>query len=259
MNYNKSQWEQKSIGEIFVADEAQFFYNHSREILEYNGCLIDKFKTALSNEISIKTIMRKSGAKEKFGIEAGSLNSQIRNLLIDNFNNMKLEVNEKNGVYHFSSSKEKKQIAGFDFALLNSKNNLIKLRNLCFGELKYSDGKKRWNKFLKRNPDLLSFSEDIIFRDRFGEDISPLPTDDPLILGEIQFGNWGLVYRDFFKLLKANVQTSVDCLVYIVCHGELELMLSDGIVTFEKTVKLLREFSKVINVPVWVIGLDIKV
>ena len=61
---------------------------------------------------------------------------------------MKLEVNEKNGVYYFSSNQEKKQIAGFDFALLNSKNNLIKLRNLCYGELKYSDGLKKMEKIL---------------------------------------------------------------------------------------------------------------
>ena len=62
--------------------------------------------------------------------------------------------------------------------------------------------------------------------------------DIPLILGEIQFGNWALAYRDFFKILKANVQTSVDCLIYICPTGDLENMLSDGIVTFNKTKKI---------------------
>ena len=131
--------------------------------------------------------------------------------------------------------------------------------NLCFGELKYSDGLKRWEKFLSRNSDLKDFAETLVRTEELGQNIPFLDINEPLILGEIQFGNWGLVYRDFFKLLKANVQTSVDCLVYIVCTGELENLLSSSIVTYEKTVSLLKDFSKVINVPVWVIGVDIKI
>ena len=80
----------------------------------------------------------------------------------------------------------------------------------------------------------------------------------PLIVGEIQFGNWALAYRDFFKVLKADVQNSIDCLIYIVPTGELEKLLSDGIVTFDKTKKIIEEFSKVISVPVWLIGIDVE-
>ena len=79
----------------------------------------------------------------------------------------------------------------------------------------------------------------------------------PLIVGEIQFGNWALAYRDFFKVLKADVKNSVDWLIYIVPTGNLEKMLSDGIVTFDKTKKIMEEFSKVISVPVWLIGIDV--
>jgi hypothetical protein len=35
-------------------------------------------------------------------------------------------------------------------------------------------------------------------------------------------------------------------------------MLSEGIVTYDKSVKILNEFSKVVSVPVWVIGIDLK-
>ena len=83
------------------------------------------------------------------------------------------------------------------------------------------------------------------------------PIDNPLIVGEIQFGNLALAYRDFFKVLKANVQNSVDCLIYVVPTGNLESMLSDGIVTFDKTKIILEDFAKVISVSVWIIGLDI--
>ena len=41
--------------------------------------------------------------------------------------------------------------------------------------------------------------------------------------------------------------------------GDLENMLSDGIVTFNKTKNILQEFQKVISVPVWLIGIDIKI
>lgn len=259
MNYSTEYWLNISSANLVVKDEFQYFHNHAKEILNYNNGILLSFKEALANNISIKTQIRKKGGDSVLGIGASTLNKEIRMILRDKFDSLKFEVNEQNGVYYFSSDKEKQQIAGFDFALLNSKNNLIKLRNLCFGELKYSDGRKRWNRFLSYNPNLKEFSDEILHPERFGENIPQISSDEPLVLGEIQFGNWALVYRDFFKLLKANVQTSVDCLIYVVPAGNLESMLSDGIVTYDKTVKLLKDFSKVINVPVWVLGLDIKV
>ena len=136
---------------------------------------------------------------------------------------------------------------------MNSERNLHKLHELCFGKLRYEDGQKRWLKFLENNPDLNEYVNSTDFNKNDVKD------DIPLILGEIQFGNWALAYRDFFKVLKANVQTSVDCLIYICPTGELESMLSDGIVTFTKSKKILTEFQKVISVPIWLIGLDIKI
>jgi len=253
----KEDWLNKKEGLIVVSDEFQYFHHHSKEILLYHKNILNNVKEALSSKISINPQIR--NRKNPIGIGAGNLNKEIRDLMKVKFDTIKFEVNEQKGVYYFSSDKDKQQIAGFDFAFLNSKNNLIKLRNLCFGELKYSDGKKRWDSFLKKNQDLKTFSDTILSPQDFGKNISELNDIEPLILGEIQFGNWGLVYRDFFKLLKANVQTSVDCMIYIVPAGKLETLLSDGIVSYDKTVKLIQEFSKVINVPVWVLGLDIKI
>jgi hypothetical protein len=44
----------------------------------------------------------------------------------------------------------------------------------------------------------------------------------------------------------------------VVPTGELEKKLSDGIVTFDKTLRIIQDFEKVINVPVWLVGIDIK-
>jgi hypothetical protein len=107
---------------------------------------------------------------------------------------------------------------------------------------------------------LVEISETLKNIEKKGENIekSNQEYSTPLIVGEIQFGNWALAYRDFFKVLKADVQNSVDCLIYIVPTGNLEKLLSDGIVTFDKTKKIMEEFSKVISVPVWLIGIDVE-
>ena len=140
MKYKESDWENIQEGNLVIRNQFQYFHNHAKEILEYNKDFLNSFKDALSNKIPIDTILRKK--KNPFGIGATPLNKELRKLLKNKFPKLKFEVNEQNGVYYFSSDDEKQQVAGFDFALLNSKNNLIKLRNLCFGELKYSDGKK---------------------------------------------------------------------------------------------------------------------
>jgi hypothetical protein len=142
---------------------------------------------------------------------------------------------------------------------LNHHKNLLALRNLCFGNLQYADGEARWNKFLEKNKDLQDIANSLKKIELKGKNIdNNMESNEaiPLIVGEIQFGNWALAYRDFFKVLKADVQNSVDCLIYIVPTGNLENMLSDGIVTFDKSKKIIEDFAKVISVPVWLIGVD---
>ena len=62
----------------------------------------------------------------------------------------------------------------------------------------------------------------------------------------------------FLQAVTSGGKILVYCLIYIVPTGNLENMLSDGIVTFDKTKKKLEDFSKVISVPVWLIGIDVK-
>ncbi|MCX6148729.1 MAG: hypothetical protein NTW25_15965 [Candidatus Kapabacteria bacterium] len=240
----------------------QYFHHHAFEIINSNLVLKNLFISSLSKDINVKTRIKMTKSIESPAIEASDLNNEIRKLLtkINNFE-IHLEVEENNGVFYFSADKSK--IAGFDFAILNTEKNLIALRNLCFGELRYKDGGKRWKKFLdnnKNNSKIVNIAEQIetIAKDGTNIYLSNDVNNEPLIVGEIQFGNWALAYRDFFKVLKADVQNSIDCLIYIVPTGKLEVMLSDGIVTFEKTKKILKDFNKVISVPVWLIGIDVE-
>lgn len=250
-------WKKIKKANLFVSKN--YYHHHAFEILNTHNTLQEDFINSLNSEIAIEARVKKTKLKESKAIKASFLNVELRKLLDKKLKSeVKFEVNEEKGVFYFSSIKN--AIGGFDFAVLDHKRNLTALRNLCFGELHYHDGMRRWNKFLEKNEDLKIISESLIKSESFGKDIEHTNHSNftPLIVGEIQFGNWALAYRDFFKVLKANVQNSIDCLIYIVPTGNLENMLSDGIVTFDKTTKILQEFTKVVSVPVWVIGLDIE-
>lgn len=253
----KQLWSKIDKINLFITKE--FYHHHSYEIINSHRLLQGNLRNSLTNEINITTRIKKTGNIETKGIKAEDLNKEIRELLKSiPDNKFKFEVYEENGVFYFSE--EKSSIGGFDFAVLNHYNNILALRNLCFGSLQYADGENRWAKFLKKNPDLIEISDKLKNIEKNGYNIDSEFQDNstPLIVGEIQFGNWALAYRDFFKVLKADVQNSIDCLIYIVPTGELEKLLSDGIVTFDKTKKIIEEFSKVISVPVWLIGIDVK-
>ena len=252
MLLNKEKWKETKEAQLLVSDENQWFLHHANEVLSFNTNYKEKLIGSLSQKIEITPRIKTESRDPRRGIKSKKLNDEIRRLLRNSMLDLTYEVNQKDGVYYYTSN-EKKQVAGFDFAILNSKKNLYRLHKLCFGKLRYENGQERWLKFLKNNPDLEDYGNNNDFNKPFSE------KDIPLILGEIQFGNWALSYRDFFKVLEANVQTSVDCLIYICPTGDLESMLSDGIVTFNKTKKILTEFAKVITVPIWLIGLDIKV
>lgn len=253
----KEKWLDTKKLQLRIFD--QYFHHHANEILESNFKLKKFFLHALENEIEVITRIKKKTKQDSPGIEAGALNKEIRRLISgDSEIEIMFEVVEKKGVFYPMVGK----IAGFDFAIINNLKNLISLRNICFGELKYHDGSKRWEKYLTDNPDLKKLVELYKLENHTeGKNIkfdkSELG-DQPLIVGEIQFGNWALVYRDFFKVLKADVQNSVDCLVYIVPTNNLYNYLSDGIVNFNETKKILEEFEKVIPIPIWLIGIDVK-
>lgn len=258
MAKNLESWLETRTANLYI--KKQYFHHHAFEIINSHSNIFDYITSSFNNEIAITPRVKKTKQVESEGIKADYLNVELRKLLKNNNSevDIKFEVVEDNGVFYFAS--EKSSIGGFDFAILNNETNLLALRNLCFGELQYFDAEIRWNKFLAKNPELKEISESILQSDLKGQNVKSNKSEisNPLVVGEIQFGNWALAYRDFFKVLKADVQNNIDCLIYIVPCDNLEKLLSDGIVTFDKTVKIIEEFSKVINVPVWIIGLDIE-
>jgi len=166
------------------------------------------------------------------------------------------EIYNEDGVFYKSTNKR-----DFDFAHIDTKYNLMKLWNLCFGRKALHNGELHWKKtssednsnFLKsefKNTDWDSYNK--------GKDIDDIKKSSLTILGELQFGNWALVYRDLFKLLHADTNSGVDLFIYITAYGNLLSYASKGIVSYGKTIKILNEFNNIIKTPIWVIGLDIE-
>ncbi len=146
-NQEIESWLKVNSGSLLVSKE--YFHHHAYEIMNTHKGLRDNFKSSLTSDISIVTRIKQTKKQKSRGIEAGDLNKELRKLLkVIPHNEVKFEVNEEKGVFYFSS--ETSTIGGFDFAILNHTKNLHALRNLCFGELHYHDGEKRWDKFLKK-------------------------------------------------------------------------------------------------------------
>ncbi len=235
--------------ELFISNE--FFHHHADGILEKYRDIRTLFTNALQQPAVLNFIDRKKGD----GITSTSLNIEVRRLLAS-INDILFEVNQKDGVYYYGN-----QSSGFDFALIDLHQNIVNFRNLCYGRRPFPDGQEQWRSFVARQPKYNAIIEELQLPT---PSVAQLSTDidrekaAPIILGEIQFGNWALVYRDLFKVLQANVLTTVDVLIYIVADGSLFKSLSDNVVNFEDTRKVIQEFAKVITVPVWVVGVDVR-
>lgn len=253
---DKNSWLSNSSANIFISHE--YFFNNSNIILNQYPDFTSNFKTLLSSNINIKPIIRKKSTKYYKGIDITELNKSLRYLLSSD-PKILFEVYNNDGVFYTSKSK-----SGFDFAYLDRTYNLIQLWNLCFGRRGLYHGENHWNKSLNDNNFIKSEyessnNEHFNFESfEKGKDIR-FTKSNLTILGELQFGNWGLAYRDLFKLLQADANSGVDLFVYVTSHNNLLSYASDNIVSYQDTIKILNEFSNLIKVPIWVIGLDIQV
>jgi hypothetical protein len=178
----------------------QYFHHHAYEILTAHKDVKAFLENSFDAKIDLTERVKFTKGRESDAIKADDLNKEIRRLLSYN-KEFKFEVSEEMGVFYFSASKS--SIGGFDFALINHKVNLVKLRNICFGEIHYSDNFKRWNKFLDKNPELKEYAEYLITSENVGVNI-PIKKDDfspPLIV------------HSTFLLYSAKVS---NCLCYLI-------------------------------------------
>lgn len=153
------------------------------------------------------------------------------------------------------------QKSDFDFSIYDKETNYYNFWNYCYGlearkkgpeifEKYFSDSerKKEWERYMSKYEN-----------DKYTKDLI-VPSTSFNIIGEIQFGNWAMLYKDMFRLVAAmNKGAKIDLYVYICSTGLLKTLLSDQIVYLDKAIKEFKENvnNHNITVPVMIIPIDI--
>ena len=78
------------------------------------------------------------------------------------------------------------------------------------------------------------------------------------IVGELQFGNWALIYRDLFRLLDADSNPGIDFYIYITADEKLSKLLSANTVSFKQAQDVIGEYLSIIKTPIWLISLGVE-
>jgi hypothetical protein len=186
------------------------------------------------------------------GLTAQSLNTSLKSAFASHGGWTFETIVEEGVIFDHVSPDSRKE--GFDISAFDASANLAQLWSLCFGQRPRRDGPALWRAAKDRLPVLTQEIEDMATS---GRDFQ-LEKKAPTVMGDIQFGNWGLAYRDLMRLLDADAQVDVDLYVYITAAPSLRSYLSDGIVDFRIMTDALAQFPRLIRTPIWVIGLGLE-
>ena len=231
----------------------EHLHHHAISVLNEHPDLRTRVVEALTGEILLETTERRRRSERYLGVTAQSLNMALKSRFRA-AGGWQFEATVQDGVIVGSADHETR-IEGFDIASFGERANLARLWSVCFGRRTVRDGAQQWRRYVYLRPHLTSLAEEVAAMGVPGEDLVLDPIE-PTVLGEIQFGNWALAHRDIMKLLAAAAETDVDLFVYVAADGRLAEMISQGTVSFERTRDLLREYSSVVNVPTWLVGID---
>lgn len=237
---------------------APIFHHHAIKVLSYDKIIAESIAKAVERMSEAACYVR---GRTNFarGIEPKHLNLHFRSALKGADKQWTFETTIEDDVFYDHDVHEGAVIGGFDISRYDVEQNLVRLRNLCFGRRPLKNGKSHWENTLAARPHWAAAARRVDWtKYPIGED-HERPSSIPLVLGEIQFGNWAMAYRDYLKVLAAHRFREIDLFTYIVPTGALQSMLSDGIVTFDNAARFLKSVASAVNVPVVMWGLDIEV
>ena len=227
------------------------FFNNGKIILNAMPDVRDGVRRSLSQEGDISLIRRHPKGKPEYdGVNATSLNAELRRCL--NSNSIKGETHVENGVF-FHKTKE-----GFDFSVYDEEYNMARLYNYYQGAVGVLDGdkkiidlydkvgcgKKEWKGKISAIRSKVGYNAD------YAVDKKILT-----VAGELQFGNWALIYRDLFRLLDADSDPGVDFYIYVAADDDLSRLLSANTVSYRSASSVISEYLSIIKTPIWLIGL----
>ena len=237
----------------FKISEEKFF-NNGKIILNSLPDIDYKIRTALSQEEDISVTHRESKGKQYNGVTAASLNKALRRCL--NKSSIKGETHVENGVF-FHDTKE-----GFDFSVYDEEYNMSRLYNYYQGTIGILNGdKKILNLHKKMGYKKKEWKEEI---KKIQSDIELCNSDYVVdkrkltVVGELQFGNWALIYRDLFRLLDADSNPGIDFYIYVAADKNLSGLLSAQTVSYKRANDVISEYLSIIKTPIWLISLGIE-
>ena len=229
------------------------FFNNGKIILNAIPDVRDSIRKALSQEETISTTQRKPKGKPEYdGVNAASLNEALRRCL--NAESIKGETHVENGVF-FHKTKE-----GFDFSVYDEEYNMARLYNYYQGAIGVLDGDKKITELYKKmgckkkewKGKIRAISSKVTYNSDYKVDKEQLT-----VAGELQFGNWALIYRDLFRLLDADSNPGVDFYIYVAADDDLSGLLSANTVSYKSASDVISEYLSIIKTPIWLIGLGI--
>lgn len=149
----------------------------------------------------------------------------------------------------------------FDFSIYNKETNFYKLWDYCYGENAIRDGDLIVDKYIKDNKLRQKWDKFCVKQKNDEHKMDMNSAHNTFnILGEIQFGNWAMVYKDMFRLVSAiNKNAQIDLYIYIAATDNLKKIISDGVVGVNAARERFQENidNHNINKPVMIVPLDI--
>lgn len=230
------------------------YFNNGKVILKSIPKIEKLFRDVLSNKEEVEVVKRVSKGKPAFdGITANSLNEALRRCLTKA--DIKGETHVKNGVF-FHDTKE-----GFDFSIYDEDYNFSRLYNYYQGAIGVLNGdhkikdlfqkvgykKEQWLGKIKSIQSKVEYNTDYI-----------VDKEILTVVGELQFGNWALLYRDLFRLLDADSNPGIDLYIYIAADAELSGLLSANTVSYKQVHTVISEYLSIIKTPIWLIGIEVE-
>lgn len=236
----------------FKISEEKYF-NNGKIILNSLPDIKNKIRMALSQKEVVKVTRRRPKGKPEYdGIDAASLNDALRRCI--NKEPIKGETHVENGVF-FHNTKE-----GFDFSAYDENYNMSRLYNyyqgatgVLDGDKKIIDlykkmgcGKKEWKGKINAIQSTVAYNSDHV-----------VDKEILTVVGELQFGNWALIYRDLFRLLDADSDPGIDLYIYVAADEYLSGLLSANTVSYKQANDVINEYLSIIKTPIWLISLGI--
>lgn len=215
---------------------------------------INQLKNCITSEmVPIEVIHREKKVSRKepyknIGIKADSVNRAIRKCLIG-IDDICFETNVEYGGFFERNTK-----SSFDFSVYdriynycefwNYNRNNRNLENILNDTIQENDASS-WKDFLEE------------YNPQRNVNVTYQGSNTCNIVGEIQMGNWAMIYKDMFRLLRAKNSVKVNLYIYITNTGLLKKKLSDNIVTYKKALLEFQENLDIIDVPMLIIAIDI--